>query len=112
LISHHSRNDNSICFDIICFVDLFIMGYQSAGLFSHRSEASPLSEIHAAVPTVFEERGRNRDVTLSVFFDSCLSSETTIISRPATVCYQPTLIRLYQNGSVIRGLPVASQDID
>jgi hypothetical protein len=38
--------------------------------------------------------------------------QNTIISHPATVCYQPTLIRLYQSGSLIRGFPVAPQNVD
>jgi hypothetical protein len=77
---------------------------------------SHLNPVFVSIPIQFSKKSfvllLNRDINLSVFFDSCLSSEDTIISHPATVCYQPTLIRLYRNGSVIRGFPVAPQNVD
>jgi hypothetical protein len=52
-----------------------------------------------------------RDVNLSVFFDSCLSSEQDPWS-PVTDCYRPTVMRSTQCGGVIMGFLVAPHDRD
>jgi hypothetical protein len=47
---------------------------------------SSVFAVEVPVTTIAPEYVVLRDVNLSVFFDSCPSSESTIICRPATVC--------------------------